>query len=219
MIHGRPGGAWDAVYLRPLALPIDWNARINCGIRERDSPLTSGVPNGFAMVTGCGLPPVSCPVRPNQLMDYLGGAFQESFNARVDRDLAMLEVEAEHISEDAVGDLPDQMELATNEEMMVSAADAAEEQQDSEDSALDLDIPCHGLPPEAVISAQERCNMPGASTSDKELEALFDLTTTACSSSWSSRPAFEDLLFSFHSHALVGSTIQRALRIHTCRWV
>ena len=114
-----------------------------------------------------------CRVCPNQLMDYLGGASsQESFDARILQDIA------------------DEMEVATPEEIVPSAAVDADEQPAEADLALA--IPCPGLSPEALVSAKKRRLMPGASTSGQDFEALFDLTSEACSSSLSSFPAVDE---------------------------
>ncbi|CAE7882126.1 unnamed protein product, partial [Symbiodinium necroappetens] len=117
-----------------------------------------------------------CRVCPNQLMDYLGGASsQESFDARILQDIA------------------DEMEVATPEEIVPSAAvDADNADEQPAEADLALAIPCPGLSPEALVSAKKRRLMPGASTSGQDFEALFDLTSEACSSSLSSFPAVDE---------------------------
>ncbi|CAE7209382.1 unnamed protein product, partial [Symbiodinium microadriaticum] len=120
------------------------------------------------------------------------GASQTSFNARLDAELAEMDV----------AESPFDRPTQENEALALALNEHGSDYQNS----LALAIPSRDLPADAVSNAKKRRMMPGASKSCADFESLFDLTAKSCSASLSTCPTVEE-------HLPVGSVKEHAKRL------
>ncbi|CAE7561822.1 unnamed protein product [Symbiodinium sp. CCMP2592] len=180
---------------RPLRPPVQMTAGIRCTICNEEAglllPRWRLCPLCHTWVCAAHVeqqPTRVCSRCPSQLLDYVGGSrradegdSQSSFNARLDAELA--EMDVAESPEDRAEQKRDSLALALTE-------NASEHQNDL--ALASVAEAATGLPAEAIGFAKKRRLMPGASTSSQEFQDLFDLTVAACSSSLTACPTVDE---------------------------